>query len=320
MFTKQKLHEIVLLTVVSVGLFPNIAIAQVINFVGANAGNVMAAVPSNNNFVQSGNGLLANGATWGPATQTLTGGAWSGFQENRSVTVENRLNIYSGYSYTRTSFTAGAGGEINPGVVHTFNLHNELFNWDMCCGISSDSRGDVTFRFEVLDPPAPTPNNSTGSNNPNGVPGWNYTPLPIYFVYEWNAEAIRGSGVSTIHTAHTTTGWMADVGDISWTQPQMLSYEPITTGTWSGSRSGVLYTYTGIRDYRFNFENILGSAGSWEPSIMDINIRMAFSDQPFTSIPTVIPTSPVPEPETYGMLLAGLGLLSFTAKRRKQSA
>lgn len=29
---------------------------------------------------------------------------------------------------------------------------------------------------------------------------------------------------------------------------------------------------------------------------------------------------PVPEPETYAMLLAGLGLLSFTARRRKQSA
>ena len=28
-------------------------------------------------------------------------------------------------------------------------------------------------------------------------------------------------------------------------------------------------------------------------------------------------TSPVPEPETYSMLLAGLGLLSFTARRRK---
>ena len=38
-----------------------------------------------------------------------------------------------------------------------------------------------------------------------------------------------------------------------------------------------------------------------------------------TSITTDVP-SPVPEPEAYAMLLAGLGLLSFTARRRKQAA
>jgi len=32
------------------------------------------------------------------------------------------------------------------------------------------------------------------------------------------------------------------------------------------------------------------------------------------------PTSPIPEPETYAMLLAGLGLLGFMARRRKESA
>ena len=31
-------------------------------------------------------------------------------------------------------------------------------------------------------------------------------------------------------------------------------------------------------------------------------------------------TSPVPEPETYALLLAGLGLMGFHARRRKPSA
>lgn len=309
MFTQQKLQGVVLITAVALGLLPGTAIAQVINFVGANAGNVMASVPGNNNFVQSGNGQLANGSSWGPPTQGLSG-AWSGFQADRSVTVDNRLNVYSGYSYTRTSFTAGAGGAINPGVVHTFNLHNELLNWEGCCNLSSDSRADVTFRFEVQDAPAPVWNGN--------VSQWIYTPLPIYFVYEWTAEAIKGAG-NLGSSAHTTNGWMADTSGILWTEPQLPYYEPVTTGTWSGSRAGVLTTYTG-GDYRFVFENNLGGAGVWTPSVMDFTIRMAFSDQPFTSIPASIPTSPVPEPETYAMLLAGLGLLSFTARRRKQSA
>lgn len=32
------------------------------------------------------------------------------------------------------------------------------------------------------------------------------------------------------------------------------------------------------------------------------------------------PTAPVPEPETYGMMIAGLGVLGFLARRRKQAA
>ncbi len=41
---------------------------------------------------------------------------------------------------------------------------------------------------------------------------------------------------------------------------------------------------------------------------------------PSLSLVGALNVSPVPEPETYAMLLAGLGLIGFTARRRKESA
>ncbi|WP_295990568.1 FxDxF family PEP-CTERM protein [Rugamonas sp.] len=41
------------------------------------------------------------------------------------------------------------------------------------------------------------------------------------------------------------------------------------------------------------------------------------SDSLGTSLDNVRLTAAVPEPETYGMLLAGLGLMGFIARRRK---
>lgn len=42
-------------------------------------------------------------------------------------------------------------------------------------------------------------------------------------------------------------------------------------------------------------------------------------DTVFNPSPIYIPTPPVPEPETYAMLLAGLGLIGFVVRRRKQN-
>jgi hypothetical protein len=43
------------------------------------------------------------------------------------------------------------------------------------------------------------------------------------------------------------------------------------------------------------------------------------SDQPASFGGTVTLAAPVPEPETYGMMLAGLGVLGYLARRRKTS-
>jgi hypothetical protein len=40
----------------------------------------------------------------------------------------------------------------------------------------------------------------------------------------------------------------------------------------------------------------------------------------YVAVDNIMVAAPVPEPETYAMMLAGLGLLGFAARRRKQKA
>jgi len=90
-------------------------------------------------------------------------------------------------------------------------------------------------------------------------------------------------------------------------------------GEWrwmSGPEAGQLLTYTnwgpgepnnsGNEDFAV-YNNPWGG-GLW-------------NDRPDAGIAYIVEYSaPVPEPETYAMLLAGLGLLGFMARRRKESA
>ncbi|MEJ6006601.1 collagen-binding domain-containing protein [Paucibacter sp. AS339] len=60
---------------------------------------------------------------------------------------------------------------------------------------------------------------------------------------------------------------------------------------------------------------LAASSGHWEGNVVANNnySTIEIGYEPF------VPTSPVPEPETYAMLLAGLGAISFVARRRKAS-
>ena len=82
------------------------------------------------------------------------------------------------------------------------------------------------------------------------------------------------------------------------------------TGSGAGNADGlahanVIYNYGGEAGRTFvGFEDLYGGGDK------DYNDHM-FS---FTNV------SAVPEPETYAMLLVGLGLVGFTLRRRKESA
>ena len=85
----------------------------------------------------------------------------------------------------------------------------------------------------------------------------------------------------------STTSWSADAG-------------VGIPAAWGGS-DGL------VSSVNLTVENIL-LAASFEPS------SISFIEKKFVSVAVV--TTPVPEPETYAMLLASLGLVGFMARRR----
>ena len=66
-----------------------------------------------------------------------------------------------------------------------------------------------------------------------------------------------------------------------------------------------------------NFAELVNWVGSAPASLTIVGIKSATS---LSSYSGVVAVTPVPEPETYAMLLAGLGVMGAIARRRKQAA
>jgi hypothetical protein len=88
-----------------------------------------------------------------------------------------------------------------------------------------------------------------------------------------------------------------------------LSYNQIITGEFDLG----LYA-AGMADTRYGYYTVIDGAGSYDIS-MGASAEMNFSDMKLTV--QVEQISAVPEPGTYAMLLAGLGIISFAARRQR---
>ncbi|MDO8414295.1 MAG: FxDxF family PEP-CTERM protein [Gallionellaceae bacterium] len=128
--------------------------------------------------------------------------------------------------------------------------------------------------------------------------------------------AVRGSFSDTytftIPTGAGTEGGAVAISGWGFTGPThwitSFTLTDVTTGIVVGSGSpGTTsnYTFSGLNPADSFALNVMGTA---------MKVRGSGS---YTGSIQITPTSPIPEPDTYAMVLAGLGLLGFTARRRK---
>ncbi len=92
----------------------------------------------------------------------------------------------------------------------------------------------------------------------------------------------------------------------------VINFDNKQTGTFVlGLKQG-----NGFSLYLFNASNVLGGISSLGYDTNGVKSRggVGLSHAGFFGAPT---TAPIPEPETYAMMLAGLGLLGFMARRKK---
>ncbi len=125
----------------------------------------------------------------------------------------------------------------------------------------------------------------------------------------WGVEALAfspdgktlygGSGGGNFYSVDVVTGEQTQIGNplANW-GVEALAFSPDGKTLYGGSRGGNFYSVDVVTGEQTQIGNPLANWGVE---------ALAFSP----------PLAPIPEPETYAMLLAGLGLLGLTARRRK---
>ena len=113
-------------------------------------------------------------------------------------------------------------------------------------------------------------------------------------------------------TAGTFKLWdyLGDIADLpEYTAPGapgIAIYDDLGSGKLYGS-----FAYLGTEGYTYQTITLSSDA------IFDLNAAIDNGDEQWAIGGSFAPTAPIPEPETYALMLAGLGLVGWMAKRRK---
>ncbi|MDN2708410.1 MULTISPECIES: FxDxF family PEP-CTERM protein [unclassified Janthinobacterium] len=170
-------------------------------------------------------------------------------------------------------------------------------------------------------------NNTVGGGYVYGnvAPGWSFTGgAGVSASYTaWNGVAQEGNAFAFLQNTASISQSFVSSGAADYTFAFNLALRPgydqgqAVTVSLDGSLLGqYAVTNTGWTSFNVNALNI--GAGSHTLSFAGINPNNAYDTSAFLD-GVSMNVSAVPEPGTYAMLLAGLGLLGFMARRRKTS-
>lgn len=120
-----------------------------------------------------------------------------------------------------------------------------------------------------------------------------------------SGDTVSGSGLPAVDPAVLLTPSAAAI------VPDATTWSPL--GGWSGTCFDVGCGHTGWIAMRYEF----AAAGNYVLEVGVVNWSDELYDSGLAYAGTLVP---VPEPETYAMLLAGLGLLAWVTHRRKTRA
>lgn len=203
----------------------------------------------------------------------------------------NEAGQLAGVSDGRHAFITGLNGKgitpIQPLEVGLQNYASDINNSGQVVGYSFAEYGQQAFI---------TGNNGIGVTNLGTLGGSNSVASDINDAGEVVGIANLANDTES-HSFLYSHGGMTDL--------QLL--DVVIANGWSNLHATAINDNGQILGWGTFGSNTRGFILSYTPDTL------------FNPQPIIIPVAPIPEPETYAMLLAGLGLIGFIARRRKQT-